>query len=84
MQVLKGVGFLERSRWLVLLNLGPLKMFKSRNSTCESDMLHVNLSVGCALLSLSRKLSNSSGAWPDAEDVIYVAFPKQRLDRFVG
>ena len=50
----------ERSRWLVLLNLGPLKMFKSRNSTRESDMLHVNLSVGCALLSLSRKLSNSS------------------------
>ena len=44
----------------MLLNLGPLKMFKSRNSTREFDMLHVNLSVGCALLSLSRKLSNSS------------------------
>ena len=50
----------ERSRRLVSLNLGPLKMFRSRNSTCDSDTLHVNLSVWCALFSLSRKLSSSS------------------------
>ena len=46
---------MERSRQLVLLNLGPLNMLKSRNSTRESDMLHMNLSVGCALFILSRK-----------------------------
>ena len=42
MQVLKGVGFLGK----VKVELGPLKMFKSRNSTLKFDMLHVNLSVG--------------------------------------
>jgi len=49
-----------------------LKMFKSRNSTCESDMLHVNLSGRCALLSLSRKLSNSSLVPGQMHDVYFL------------
>ena len=45
------------------LNLGPLKVFRSRNSIRDSDMLHMSLSVWCTLFSLSRKsrkLSSSS------------------------
>ena len=47
------------SSLLVVLNLPPLKMFRSRNSMRSSLMLHVNLRVLCALLSLFRKLSSS-------------------------
>ena len=47
------------SSLLVALNLPPLKRFRSRNSMRLSLMLHVNLSVLCALLSLSRKSSSS-------------------------
>ena len=47
------------SRWLVVLNLPPLNRFRSRNSTRSSLMLHVNFSVLCALLSLSKNLSSS-------------------------
>ena len=43
------------SRWFVVLNLPPLKRFRSRNSTRSSLMLHVNFCVLCALLSLSKK-----------------------------
>ena len=60
MQVLKGVGFLEVYGKVKVVSVIKLGSFKSRNSTRKSDMLHVNLSVGCALLSLSRKLSNPS------------------------
>ena len=57
MQVLKGVGFLEVcGKVKVVSVIKP----ESRNSTRKSNMLHVNVSVGCALLSFSRKLSNSS------------------------
>ena len=41
-----------------MLNLPPLKMFKSRNSMRSLIILHVNLRVLCAVLSLARKLSS--------------------------
>ena len=47
------------SRWQFVLNLPPLKMFKSRNSMRSLLMLHVNLRVLCAVLSQARKLSGS-------------------------
>ena len=40
---------------VVVLNLPPLNRFRSRNSTHSSLMLHVNFSILCALLSLSKK-----------------------------
>ena len=70
-----------RSSSRVALNLPPLKMFKSRNSMRSSLMLHVNLNVLCALFNLSRKLSSS---WPYAQDVVDVALPDKRQDRFLG
>ena len=51
---LKCVDMSKRLRWW---NLLPLKMFKSRNSTCACDVSHVNLRVLCLLLSLSRNAS---------------------------
>ena len=61
MEVLKSVFFkcVLIPRWFVVLNLPPLNMLRSRNSTHSSLMLHVNFSVLCALLSLSKKLSSS-------------------------
>ena len=62
MQVLEGVSFLKCvliSRWFVVLNLPPLKRFRSRNLTRSSPMLHVNFRVLCTLFSLSRKPSSS-------------------------
>ena len=47
-------------------------------------MLHVNLMLWCALLSLSRKLSFTSRSCPNAQDIVDVAFPDKRLDRFLG
>ena len=67
-----------RSSSCVALNLPPLKMFKSRNSMRSSLMLHVNLNVLC---DLSRKLSSS---WPYAQDIVDVALPDKRQDRFLG
>ena len=52
----KVLVFLKRvliSSWFVVLNLPPLKRFRSRNSTRSSPMLHVNFRVLCALFSLS-------------------------------
>ena len=47
------------SRWRFVLNLPPFRMFKSKNSMRSLLMLHVNLWVLCAVLSLARKLSSS-------------------------
>ena len=61
MEILESVSRLEcvlRSRRLVWENLSPLWMFRSRNCTCVSEMLHVNLMLGCTLLSLSKKPSS--------------------------
>ena len=44
---------LKWSKRLVWENLCPWWMFRSRNGICVSEMLHVNLMLGCALLSLS-------------------------------
>ena len=62
------------SRWFVVLNFPPLKM--SRTSMCSLIMLHVNLRVLCALLSLSKKLSSS--LLVPCLDVIYVMLPDKR------
>ena len=51
---LKCVDKSKRFRWW---NLLPLKIFRSRNSTCACDISHVNLRVLCLVLSLSRKAS---------------------------
>ena len=61
MEILESVSRLEvclRSRRLAWENLSPLWMFRSRNCTCVSEMLHVNLMLGCTLLSLSKKPSS--------------------------
>ena len=57
-KVLVGLKYVLRSRRLVWENLSPLWMFRSRNCTCVSEMLHVNLMLGCTLLSLSKKPSS--------------------------
>ena len=57
-KVLVGLKYVFRSRRLVWENLSPLWMFRSRNCTCVSEMLHVNLMLGCTLLSLSKKPSS--------------------------
>ena len=54
------VGLVLRSKRSVWENLSPLWMFRSRNCTCVSEMLHMNLMLGCALLSSSSQLASSS------------------------
>ena len=56
--VLVGLKYVFRSRRLVWENLSPLWMFRSRNCTRVSEMFHVNLMLGCTLLSLSKKPSS--------------------------
>ena len=50
-KVLVGLKYVLRSRRLVWENLSPLRIFRSRNCTCMSEMLHVNLMLGCILFS---------------------------------
>ena len=57
-KVLVGLNYVLRSRRLVWKNLSPLWMFRSRNCTCVSEMLHMNLMLGCILFSLSKKPSS--------------------------
>ena len=53
-KVLVGLKYVLRSRRLVWENLSPLRIFRSRNCTCVSEMLHVNLMLGHILFSLSK------------------------------
>ena len=63
-KVLVGLKYVLRSRRLFWW------MFRSRICTCVSEILHVNLMLGCIFFSLSKKPSS----WL-LEDVVDVAFP---------